>query len=405
MINIAVAQSGGPTCAINSSLAGVFIEAKATACIDKIFGSRNGIDGIINSNLIDLAEVFPTDYEIELLKHTSSTALGSCRIKLPFPKDGKLKYDKIISTLESNNIGAFFYIGGNDSMDTVAKLSKYIADKGKNIKVIGIPKTIDNDVMSTDHTPGFGSAAKFIATTMQEIIRDSSVYDLDSVTIVEIMGRDAGWLTASSGLLKINGETAPHLIYLPEVSFSIEKFLSDIKSMQKISRSIVVAVSEGLKLENGKYVANGHISDSVDVFGHQYLSGLGKYLEGIVKKHLKCKVRSVELNVLQRCASHCASKTDLDEAFLIGRTAVKAAIKGDTGKMMAFKRISNTPYTIEIESVEIHAVANNEKLFPLEWLNDDKNGITQTAIDYFLPLIQGEVTPIIKNGIPLHICI
>ncbi len=403
MINIAVAQSGGPTCAINASLAGVFLEALESRAIYKIFGARNGIQGILSENIIELNEKFSTDEDIRLLIQTPSTALGSCRIKLPDPDLDSEPYEKILKVFEEYNIGAFFYIGGNDSMDTVAKLSRYVALKGKNIKVMGVPKTIDNDVRATDHTPGFGSAAKYIATSVQEIIRDSSVYHLDSVTIIEIMGRDAGWLTASSGVLKAVGEEAPHLIYLPEVPFSMEKFLTDIKTAHQMHKSVVCAVSEGLKLENGEYVANSSLSNEVDAFGHKYLAGLGHYLEGIVKRELGCKVRSIELNVLQRCASHLASKTDLDEAEMIGRAAVKAAVEGHTGEMMIFERVSNSPYQVEIRTAPINDIANNEKAFPLEWINQSQNGITQEAIDYVLPLIQGEPVLIFENGLPLHI--
>jgi 6-phosphofructokinase 1 len=402
MFNIAVAQSGGPTCAINSSLAGVFVEARKQPLINTIYGSRNGIYGIINDNLIDLSTVLKNDEDVELLKCTPSTALGSCRYKLPDVEKDESVYETIIRQFEKYNIKAFFYIGGNDSMDTVAKLSKYIKLKGLDIKVIGIPKTIDNDVAMTDHTPGFGSAAKFIATTMQEIIRDSSVYRLDSVTIVEIMGRDAGWLTASSGILKVNGETAPHLIYLPEIPFSIEKFIEDIKAVQKKSKSVIVAVSEGLKLENGQYVASKYLSGCVDAFGHQYLAGLGKYLEGVVKEKINCKVRSIELNVLQRCSSHIASKTDIEEAMQVGREAVKAALNGETGVMLTFERTSNSPYQITFNTAIIDNIANKEKFFPLEWINEDKNGITDEAIEYILPLIQGEIAIPMKNGIPVH---
>jgi len=403
MINIAVAQSGGPTCAINASLAGVFIEAKKHSQIDKIYGARNGILGVISYNFVDLSDVLKDESDIKLLINTPSTALGSCRHKLPDVQKDHTVYDKIIETFEKMNIKAFFYIGGNDSMDTVAKLSKYVISKGKDIKIMGIPKTIDNDVMATDHTPGFGSAAKYIATSIQEIVRDSSVYYLDSVTIIEIMGRDAGWLTASSSLLRVTGEVAPHLIYLPEIPFSLEKFIADVREVQKTHKSVIVAVSEGLKLENGKYVASGYIPDDVDSFGHKYLSGLGKYLENLIKKEIACKVRSVELNVLQRCASHLSSKTDLDEAQLIGSKAVEAALNGLTGEMMVFVRTGNNPYSIKIESSKIDAVANNVKLFPIEWINETKNGITDEALDYLLPLIQGEATPVFKNGFPAHI--
>ena len=402
MINIAVAQSGGPTCAINSSLAGVFIEASKHSEICEIYGFKNGIEGIINDDYYNLKEKLVSKNEVNLLRLTPSTALGSCRVKLPQIEDDEAIFKKILANFEKHNIGAFFYIGGNDSMDTVAKLSKYMILKRKDIKIVGIPKTIDNDVMATDHTPGFGSAAKYIATTMQEIIRDSEVYCLNSVTIVEVMGRDAGWLTASSGVLKVNGEVAPHLIYLPEVPFSISSFVEDIIEVQKQHKAVVVAVSEGLRHENGDYVASGYMSGAVDVFGHQYLAGLGKFLENIVKEKIGCKVRSIELNVMQRCGSHVASKTDLDESQEIGSSAVRAALTGVTGKMMTFKRVSNNPYKVEIETADINSVANNEKCFPINWINDTKNGITYEAVEYFLPLINGEMEIPIKNGIPQH---
>ncbi|MFA5658421.1 MAG: diphosphate--fructose-6-phosphate 1-phosphotransferase, partial [Oscillospiraceae bacterium] len=286
MINIAVAQSGGPTCAINASLAGVFLRANQSGKIRKIYGARNGIQGVLNENFVELSKKLLADEDIKLLIQTPSTALGSCRIKLPDYKNDSSPYEKILEVFEKYNIGAFFYIGGNDSMDTVKKLSEYVAFKNKDIKIMGVPKTIDNDVMATDHTPGFGSAAKFIATSVQEIIRDSSVYHLDSVTIIEIMGRDAGWLTAASGVLRAVGEEAPHLIYLPERAFSVEKFLNDIKKCHNEQKSVVCAVSEGLKLENGDYVASGCLPTEVDAFGHKYLAGLARYLEGIVKHAL-----------------------------------------------------------------------------------------------------------------------
>jgi len=400
-MNIAVAQSGGPTCAINASLLGVFKQALKQPEIHKIFGSINGIEGIINNQLILLNDAIKTEEEMELLKQTPSTALGSCRYKLPDVEKDEEVYKKIVDCFTCNNIGAFFYIGGNDSMDTVAKLSRYMKDNGLNIIVIGIPKTIDNDLMYTDHTPGFGSAAKYLATTLQEIIRDSSVYNLDSVTIIEIMGRHAGWLPASSCVLRANGEIAPHLIYLPENEFSIEKFLNDIRLVIKEHKSVIVAVSEGVKIK-GDYTKSNSVKRSFDNFGHEMLSGIGKTLEGIVASELKCKVRSIELNVLQRCSSHICSKTDIDEAELIGAEGVKAAINGITGKMMAFKRTENDPYTISVELVDADKVANAEKFFPKEWVNEARNNVTDEAIHYFLPLIKGEKSIIMKNGIPIH---
>lgn len=402
MINIAVAQSGGPTVAINASLAGVFEEALKHDKIGEIYGYRNGIEGILSDNYVDLRERLSTNEEIELLKLTPSTALGSCRVKLPVAKDNTEIYENIVSVFEKHNIGAFFYIGGNDSMDTVLKLSKYIESAGKNIVVTGIPKTIDNDLRETDHTPGFGSAAKYLATTVKEISCDSQVYALDSVTIIEIMGRDAGWLTASSAVLRANGEIAPHLIYLPEVPFSEERFIEDVKNIQKEHKAVIVAVSEGLRDKSGEYVGSDCMSGAVDNFGHKYLSGLGKYLETVIKSSIGCKVRSIELNVMQRCSSHIASRTDIEEACMIGRAAVRYALLGISGKMMAFKRLYNKPYEIDVEPVDIELVANLEKRFPAEWITENGNQIKDEAIDYFLPLIQGEVNTLYKNGMPIH---
>ena len=402
-MNIAAAQSGGPTCAINASLAGVFSEASRNEQIDKIYGSINGIEGIINDRLVEMSSIIKSNKDLELLKLTPSTVLGSCRFKLPDADDNSEVYEKIISCFKRNNIDIFFYIGGNDSMDTVCKLSEYFKKNNINVKVIGIPKTIDNDLMCTDHTPGFGSAAKYVAATVQEIARDSSVYSVKSVTVVEIMGRDAGWLTASTCVLKANDENAPHLIYLPETPFSVERFLEDVKRMLVEHNAVVVAVSEGLKLSDGEYAAEEFQSGHDDAFGHKYLSGIGKCLENIVRKEIGCKVRSIELNVMQRCASHMASKTDVDESVKIGEEAVKAAVKGETGKMMAFKRISDRPYFSEIVTVDAKEVANKERLFPKEWINNKGNNVTAFALDYFLPLIQGEVNVLMENGMPVHL--
>lgn len=399
-MNIAVAQSGGPTVAINASLMGVFEQALESEKIDTIYGSLNGIEGIINQNLVNLNELVKTTEDIELIKLTPSTVLGSCRYKMPSPNDKPEVYEKIVDCFKKHNIGAFFYIGGNDSMDTTDKLSKYTMENGIDVKVIGIPKTIDNDLCFTDHTPGFGSAAKYLATTLQEIVRDSAVYDLKSVVVVEIMGRHAGWLTASSGVLHANGETAPHLIYLPEGEFSAEKFLNDVNEQLKLRNSVIVAVSEGIKLDDASYR-----SGKVDNFGHEYLSGIGKLLENLITEKIGCKVRSIELNVMQRCSSHLASKTDIEEATLIGKAGVKAALSGETGKMMTFERVSNNPYKIEIGSVEAKLVANAEKTFPKEWITDNGTNISNEAIEYFLPLINGEVNIKTKNGMPVHFII
>ena len=398
-MNVAVAQSGGPTCAINASLLGVFRHSVKYDEIDLVYGSVNGIEGLIYDNLVNLFDIITDDDEIELIRQTPSTLLGSCRYKLP-ERDKKPEiYEAILNTLRKYDIGAFFYIGGNDSMDTVMKLDKYFKENNIDIKVIGIPKTIDNDLPVTDHTPGFGSAAKYVATSIQEITRDSSVYSIASVTIVEIMGRDTGWLTASSAILHANGEVSPHLIYLPEKPFSVKQFIEDIKEAQKKHYAVIVAVSEGISL-NEEDIGEAFQSGNVDNFGHKYLSGVGKALEKIVAKELKCKVRSIELNVMQRCSSHLSSKRDISEAEKIGGAAVKVALEGNSGKMMVFKRVANHPYNVRIETVDVSLVANRVKYFPTEWINEAGNGVTNDAIEYCLPLIQGEQNFHMKNGIP-----
>ena len=404
-MNIVVAQSGGPTCAINASLAGVFKRGCKSDKIDKIYGSINGINGIIRQNLVDLSDYIKSEEDIKLLINTPSTALGSCRYKLAECEKDKTDYKKIVECLKKYDIGMFFYIGGNDSMDTVMKLSAYFSENNIDIKVIGIPKTIDNDLCGTDHSPGFGSAAKYVAATMQEIIRDSRVYSGKSVTIVEIMGRHAGWLTASSCCLRTNGEIAPHLIYLPEVHFSTEKFLEDVKRIQSEHDAVIVAVSEGVRTEDGSFAAEEFQSQKSDAFGHQYLSGIGKCLENIVSKELNCKVRSIELNVMQRCSSHIASLTDLCESEEIGEAAVEAALDGKTGRMMCYNRDSNSPYKMHIGDISVFDTANKEQYFPIEWINSERNNVTDEALEYFLPLIQGETETKMKNGMPVHFVI
>lgn len=404
-MNIVVAQSGGPTCAINASLAGVFKRGCKSDKIDKIYGSINGINGIIRQNLVDLSDYIKSEEYIKLLINTPSTALGSCRYKLAECEKDETDYKKIVECLKKYDIGMFFYIGGNDSMDTVMKLSAYFSENNIDIKVIGIPKTIDNDLCGTDHSPGFGSAAKYVAATMQEIIRDSRVYSVKSVTIVEIMGRHAGWLTASSCCLRANGEIAPHLIYLPEVHFSTEKFLEDVKRIQSEHDAVIVAVSEGVRTEDGSFAAEEFQSQKSDAFGHQYLSGIGKCLENIVSKELNCKVRSIELNVMQRCSSHIASLTDLCESEEIGEAAVEAAMDGKTGRMMCYNRDSNSPYKMHIGDISVFDTANKEQYFPIEWINSEHNNVTDEALEYFLPLIQGETETKMKNGMPVHFVI
>ena len=398
-MNIAVAQSGGPTCAINASLVGVFRESLKEPTIDAIFGSINGVEGIIHDHLIDLKTMILTNEDMELLRQTPSTVLGSCRYKLPDWQEDDAVYQQIVHCLKRRQIGAFFYIGGNDSMDTVQKLSSYFREKKLNIKVIGIPKTIDNDLCITDHTPGFGSAAKYVATTMQEIVRDSSVYSMPSITIVEIMGRHAGWLTASSAVLHAYGDPAPHLVYVPESHFSEKKFLRDVEQEMAKHKAVIVAVSEGVAVPEGVQ------SGAVDNFGHKYLSGIGKYLEQLVREKIGCKVRSIELNVMQRCSSHLCSKTDIDESEQIGAAGVQCALNGETRLVMVFRRIHDMPYTVVMEPADASQIANREKFLPREFLTPAGNNISDKAMPYFLPLIQGELNLQMHGGIPKHFTI
>ena len=397
-MNIAVAQSGGPTCAINASLMGVFKGALKEKDINLVYGSLNGIEGVINDNFVVLNDVLKTNADIELVKQTPSSLLKSCRYKLPDVEKDEAVYKKIIEVFKKHDIGAFFYIGGNDSMDTVNKVSKYFIKNGVDIKVMGVPKTIDNDLPITDHTPGFGSAAKYVATTMQEIIRDCSVYNLKSVTIVEIMGRDTGWLTASSAALRQISDLAPDLIYLPESEFHVKDFLNDIATLHKTQNTVIVAVSEGVEPDTDDL--NATQSGVTDNFGHKYLAGVGKCLENIIRRDLGCKVRSIELNLMQRCASHVASKTDIEEAQAVGIAAVEAAMAGMTGKVMTFERVNEAPYTVSINATDAGNIANQVKYFPQEWINDAKNNVTDKAVKYVLPLIQGELDIKYVNGIP-----
>ncbi len=399
-MNIAVAQSGGPTCAINASLVGVFREALAHTEIDAIFGSINGIEGIIRDHMVDLKSIIRSNADMELLRQTPSTVLGSCRYKLPDWREDDAVYQTIAACFQRIHINVFFYIGGNDSMDTVMKLSEYFAEIHLDVKVIGIPKTIDNDLPCTDHTPGFGSAAKYVAITTQEIVRDSTVYSLPSVTIIEIMGRHAGWLAASSCVLRVNGESAPHLIYVPECTFSVKRFLQDVKKEMAKHKAVVVAISEGVSLDGD--AESAYQSGETDCFGHKYLSGVGKALEQIVRNEIGCKVRSIELNVMQRCSSHICSKTDITEAEQIGAAGVRCALKGETGTVMVFRRVRNMPYTIAIESASASKIANQERYLPASFLNAQQNNITDEALQYFLPLIQGEVQIQMENGLPKH---
>lgn len=399
-MNVVVAQSGGPTAVINASLLGVYRAARGWEEVDTVFGSLNGIEGIIHDRLVNLNEQLDTDEEQMLLRQTPSAALRSCRYKLPSAEKDPAVYEQIRATLEKHDIGAFFYIGGNDSMDTVNKLAAYFNEVGSPIRVMGVPKTIDNDLCLMDHTPGYGSAAKFVATSMWEMIRDCTVYELDSVLIVEIMGRDTGWLTAAAALPRLYGCDAPHLVYLPEVSFTAEQFLADVREAQKRSRTVIVAASEGVELEG----LDDFQSGKVDNFGHKYLSGIGKCLEELVQERIGCKVRSVELNILQRCAAHIASETDLSEAEELGAVAVKAAAAGWSGLVSAI--VDRTmPYAPLYDTVPVCDVANKVKYVPREWINEAGNNVLPVALEYIQPLIIGEPDVLTDRGLARHFII
>ena len=399
--NIIVAQSGGPTVAINASLAGVIRQAMESDTYETVYGSINGILGILHNNMIDLSAMAKEDARfLHRLETTPAMFLGSCRYKLPHYIDDNSSYVYIFNQFKEQNIGAFFYIGGNDSMDTVYKLSEYGKSIGSDVRIIGIPKTVDNDLCETDHTPGFGSAAKYIASSILEIAHDTFIYAVKSVTIIEVMGRDTGWLTAASALARNEYNTAPHLIYLPEVPFHTEDFLLDVKRLLFERNNVIVAVSEGIRDMDGNYISASETS--VDSFGHSQLSGAGKTLEHLVKEKLGVKVRSIEVNVLQRCAAHLASQTDLTEAVALGRKAVTLSEEGVTASMVVMDRVSNDPYTIEYRHAEIKNIANEAKPVPKEWINDAGNDVTQEMIDYLLPLIQGESDVEYKNGLPVY---
>ena len=399
MRNCLVAQSGGPTVAINSSLAGVIQGALDSSQFNKIYGSLNGVQGLLNGHLMDLSQkVEEIPMFIELLKKSPSMYLGSCRYQLPDYTEDDAHYAYIFNKFEQYDIDAFFYIGGNDSMDTVDKLNTYAKAVDKKVHIIGIPKTIDNDLCVTDHTPGYGSAAKYVASTLLEIGHDTSIYPINSVTIVEIMGRDAGWLTGASVLARNKYNFAPHLIYLPEVPFYEEQFIEDVKAAMDRYNNVVIAVSEGIKNEEGKYISA--TSAVEDTFGHSQLSGTGKCLEYIIKQNIQVKVRSIEINILQRSAAHMSSITDIGEAFRLGRHAVAAALEGKSGVMVTAIRRGNMPYSVDMGETDVKNVAGLVKHVPREWINERGNDVTQDFIDYVYPLILGEPVVKYQRGIP-----
>ena len=403
--NLIVGQSGGPTAVINSSLYGVVSEGmRHPEAIEHVYGMINGIEGFLNGTVLDFAEALPGE-KLDGLKVTPGAYLGSCRYKLPESLEDPV-YPRLFKKFEEMNIGWFFYIGGNDSMDTIKKLSDYAETVGNPIRFIGVPKTIDNDLEGTDHTPGYGSAAKYIATVTKELVRDGLIYEMQSVTVIEIMGRNAGWLTGAAVLAKSEDCEGPDLIYLPEVAFDVDDFLKKVKKLVSEKQSIVIAVSEGIKTADGRYVCElSAPSDKTDSFGHVQLSGTGKYLSDLIIEKLGCKSRAIELSTLQRCAGHLTSRVDITEAYQVGGTAVKAAFEGKTGQMVILKRVSQDPYICTTDLYDVHKVANLEKKVPRSWITEEGDYVTAEMKNYIEPLIQAELTPIMITGQPRHIII
>lgn len=403
--NVIVGQSGGPTSVINSSLVGVYQTALNNGA-KKVYGMMNGIQGLLQERYIDMSDYIRDDLDIELLKRTPSAFLGSCRFKLPDAEENEQVYIDIFRILDKLDVKHFFYIGGNDSMDTVKKLSEYAKAKNSDITFMGVPKTIDNDLAVTDHTPGFGSSAKYIASVMKEIIRDALVYGTDAITVVEIMGRNAGWLTAASALAKSEDCDGPDLIYLPEKEIDIGEFVENINQLKKHKKSVVIAVSEGLKTTDGKYVCEVNKSTiHEDSFGHKSLGGTALYLADYLSEKTGIKSRGIIFSTLQRCASHLVSRTDITEAFMVGGHAVRAAFEGDTGKTIIFERISDKPYQIKTSVCDVNLIANIEKKVPDEWITNNNTYVAKELCDYIRPLTIGELLPFTVDGLPRHLFI
>lgn len=390
-------QSGGPTSVINASAAGVIQEALKQDCITAVYGAAHGIKGVLDEQFYDMSQ--EDSYELDLMKTTPSSALGSVRYKLKSADDDETDYKRLLEVFKKYNIKYFFYNGGNDSMDTCNKVSKYMQKVGYECRVMGVPKTIDNDLWGTDHCPGYGSAAKYIATSFMEVYHDARVYDTGMVTVLEVMGRNAGWLTAASALAAYKGN-GPDLIYLPELPFSIEKFLDDTSKVYKQHGKVIVAISEGCKDDQGRYIAEMGSNLSKDSFGHSQLGGAASILANIAKEKLGTKVRGIEFSLLQRCAAHVGSLTDVNEAYMAGQMAVKHAVEGKTDYMVAFERVAGPEYKCNTKLINLTDVANTEKTIPREWVNKEGNGLTQDYINYALPLIQGESKPVLEDGLP-----
>lgn len=392
-------QSGGPTAVINASAAGVFLQALKEDSITNVYGAAHGIKGVLDEQLYDMSKEDIS--ELELLKTTPSSALGSVRYKLADAADDDTDYKRMLEVFKKYDIRYFFYNGGNDSMDTCNKISKFMAKSGYEMRVMGVPKTIDNDLWATDHCPGFASAAKYIATTTMEVYQDARVYDTGTITIIEVMGRNAGWLTAATALASVKG-AGPDLIYLPERDFDMDNFLGRVQKIYDDTSKVIVAVSEGIKDKDGKYISSygSDMSSSTDSFGHVQLGGLAYTLANFVREKTGAKIRAIEFSLMQRCAAHLASKTDIDESFLAGQTAVKEAVAGKTDFMVGFECDRTNGYKCSIKLIALDDVANKEKTIPNEWITADGVGVTQDFIDYALPLIQGE-TPLPKeDGLP-----
>ena len=390
-------QSGGPTSVINASAAGVFLEALKQKNITAVYGAEHGIKGILDEKFFDIKK--EDVKELKLLKHTPSSELGSVRYKLKDVSVDDTDYKRLLEVFKKYNIRYFFYNGGNDSMDTCNKISKYLQDVKYECNVIGVPKTIDNDLATTDHCPGYGSAAKYVATTVAEVYKDMTVYNTGLITVIEIMGRNAGWLTAASALANKIG-CGPDLIYLPERNFDIDKFVEDVKKKsEEKNGQVMVCVSEGIHDKDGNYISELYASGAKDSFGHTQLGGLASVLANILKEKLGTKVRPIEFSLMQRCGAHIASKTDIEEAFNAGKEAVKAAVKGETDKMVCFKRTKQN-YEIEYILLDVALAANAEKKVPDEWINEEGNGVLSAFVDYALPLIQGEADQPKEDGLP-----
>lgn len=395
--NALLGQSGGPTSVINASAAGVFIEALTQENITGVFGAVHGIKGILEEDFIDISK--EDLEELKRLKNTPSSSIGSVRYKLKDPKKDDSEYRRLLEVFRKYNIRYFFYNGGNDSMDTCNKISKFFKKEGFDCNVMGVPKTIDNDLNVTDHSPGYGSAAKYVATTFMELFHDATVYDQPMITVVEVMGRNAGWLTAAAALAQYKGQ-GPDLVYLPEKTFDPDVFFSDVDRVLKQKSKVIVAVSEGIKTKEGKYVPELYQELKKDAFGHAQLGGTAQALVSELGNRFNVKLRAIEFSLMQRSAAHLASKVDVTEAFIAGRKAVKAAVAGATDKMIGFKRLSSNPYKIKYVRIPLQKAANEEQKVPLHWIKEDNTGLTQDYIDYALPLIQGDEKAKLEDGLP-----